>query len=52
MDRLRQHSSSLEDAAAPGYLLYTRRNGNTPQRIDPEVESLLRSSFYALEPIV
>ncbi|XP_030571355.1 pancreatic lipase-related protein 3 isoform X1 [Drosophila novamexicana] len=41
-----------EDAAAPGYLLYTRRNGNTPQHIDPEVESLLRSSFYALEPIV
>ncbi|XP_032290693.1 pancreatic lipase-related protein 3 isoform X2 [Drosophila virilis] len=40
------------DAAAPGFLLYTRRNGNTPQRIDPEVESLVRSSFYALEPIV
>ncbi|TDG42027.1 hypothetical protein AWZ03_011565 [Drosophila navojoa] len=38
--------------AAPEYLLYTRRNGSTPERVKPEVESLLRSSFYALEPIV
>ncbi|XP_017863073.1 PREDICTED: lipoprotein lipase [Drosophila arizonae] len=38
--------------AAPEYLLYTRRNGSTPQRVRPEVESLLRSSFYALDPIV
>ncbi|XP_034480348.1 pancreatic lipase-related protein 3 [Drosophila innubila] len=36
----------------PGYLLSTRRNQKTPQRIDPEVESLLRSSFYALDPVV
>ncbi|KAH8261502.1 hypothetical protein KR044_010352, partial [Drosophila immigrans] len=34
------------------YLLYTRRNPQTPQRIRPEVESLLRSSFYAPESIV
>ncbi|EDW04993.1 GH24627 [Drosophila grimshawi] len=47
---------ALREAAAvesgPGYLLNTRRNQNTPQRIDPDVESLLRSSFYAADPIV
>lgn len=40
------------DAATPGYLLYTHRNRNEPQRIEPSVESLVRTSFYALEPIV
>ncbi|KAH8419518.1 hypothetical protein KR222_004070, partial [Zaprionus bogoriensis] len=45
-------SVNAETNSGPGYLLYTRRNRNTPQRIDPEVESLLRSSFFALEPIV
>ncbi|XP_030372045.1 lipoprotein lipase [Scaptodrosophila lebanonensis] len=37
---------------APSYLLYTRRNQQSPQRIEAEVESLVRSSFFALEPIV
>lgn len=39
-------------AADPGYLLYTRRNRDAAQRIEPSVESLLRTSFYALEPVV
>ncbi|KAL7734948.1 hypothetical protein ACLKA6_011214 [Drosophila palustris] len=38
--------------AGEEFLLHTRRNPKTPQRIEPEVESLLRSSFFALEPIV
>ncbi|KAH8372491.1 hypothetical protein KR093_011700, partial [Drosophila rubida] len=43
---------AADESAQPGYLLYTRRNPQTPQRIEPQVEALLRSSFYALEPIV
>lgn len=38
--------------AGPGYLLYTRRNQDAAQHIEPSVESLLRTSFYALEPVV
>ncbi|XP_060658487.1 phospholipase A1 2 [Drosophila nasuta] len=44
--------ATAEDSSEPGYLLYTRRNPQTPQRIEPEVETLVRSPFYALEPIV
>nr|XP_017106170.2 pancreatic lipase-related protein 3 [Drosophila bipectinata] len=34
------------------FLLHTRRIRDTPQQVDPEVESLLRSSFYAADPTV
>lgn len=52
---LKVYSVVLVNAATdgdPGYLLYTRRNRNTSQRIEPSVEALLRSSFYALDPVV
>ncbi|ALC44254.1 CG10116 [Drosophila busckii] len=39
-------------AAGPSFLLYTRRNWDEAQRVEPEVEYLMRSSFYAAEPIV
>ncbi|XP_022219675.2 pancreatic lipase-related protein 3 [Drosophila obscura] len=37
---------------AAGFLLYTRRTAESPQTLEPEVESLVRSSFYAADPIV
>jgi len=35
-----------------GFLLNTRRNQVNPQPIEAEVEYLVRSSFYAADPIV
>ncbi|XP_017052057.1 pancreatic lipase-related protein 3 [Drosophila ficusphila] len=35
-----------------GFLLNTRRIQDDPQRIEAEVESLVRSSFYAADPVV
>ncbi|KAH8318567.1 hypothetical protein KR067_011700, partial [Drosophila pandora] len=37
---------------ATEFLLHTRRIRDSPQQVDPEVESLLRSSFYAADPTV
>ncbi|XP_017080069.2 lipase member H-A [Drosophila eugracilis] len=36
----------------PGFLLNTRRIQEDPQRIEAEVEALVRSSFYAADPTV
>ncbi|XP_016982588.1 pancreatic lipase-related protein 3 [Drosophila rhopaloa] len=36
----------------PGFLLHTRRIQDNPQQIEPEVEALVRSSFYAADPVV
>ncbi|KAH8258705.1 hypothetical protein KR038_004328, partial [Drosophila bunnanda] len=38
--------------AETGFLLHTRRIRDSPQWVEPEVESLVRSSFYAADPIV
>jgi len=35
-----------------GFLLNTRRDQENPQPIEAEVENLVRSSFYAADPIV
>jgi len=35
-----------------GFLLNTRRDQENPQPIEAEVEYLVRSSFYAADPIV
>jgi len=35
-----------------GFLLNTRRDQENPQQIEAEVEYLVRSSFYAADPIV
>ncbi|BFF96865.1 pancreatic lipase-related protein 3 [Drosophila madeirensis] len=35
-----------------GFLLHTRRIQESPQNLEPEVESLVRSSFYAADPVV
>ncbi|EDW31141.1 GL20792 [Drosophila persimilis] len=47
---------ALGSAAAakgePGFLLFTRRIRESPQALQPEVESLVRSSFYAAHPTV
>ncbi|KAI8041251.1 lipase member H-A [Drosophila gunungcola] len=36
----------------PRFLLHTRRIQDNPQQIEPEVEALVRSSFYAADPVV
>ncbi|KAH8379550.1 hypothetical protein KR009_005562, partial [Drosophila setifemur] len=38
--------------AETGFLLHTRRSRDSPQRVEPEVEALVRSSFYAADPTV
>ncbi|KAH8286434.1 hypothetical protein KR054_008906, partial [Drosophila jambulina] len=38
--------------AKTGFLLHTRRIRDSPQWVEPEVEALVRSSFYAADPIV
>ncbi|KAH8322094.1 hypothetical protein KR059_002716, partial [Drosophila kikkawai] len=38
--------------AETGFLLHTQRIRDSPQWVEPEVEALVRSSFYAADPIV
>ncbi|XP_068148785.1 pancreatic lipase-related protein 3 [Drosophila tropicalis] len=44
--------SAIAAANEPKYILYTQRIRDSPQTIEPEAESLVRSSFYALDPII